>query len=557
MRLPAAILLIVSLGAAACRQRYDVIIRGGEVHDGTGAAPRPADIGIRGDRIVRIGKLAGPAELEIDARGLAVAPGFINVLSWSNESLIADGRSQGEVRQGVTTQVLGEGHSMGPLTEEMRKRMVEGQRDIRYAVEWTTLAGYLEHLEQKGIAQNVASFIGAATLRECAIGLEDREPSAAELELMRRLAGEEMRAGALGIASSLIYAPGSYARTAELVELAKVAAEHGGMYISHLRSEGDRLIEAVEELLEISLRAGIRAEIYHLKAAGEGNWSKMDRVIEMVEEARSAGLEITADMYTYTAGATGLDACIPLWARDGGPEAMRRRFRDPETRRRIAQEILTPSPEWENLLLAAGSAERVLLTGFKKEELKRLQGKTLAEAARLRGRDVPETIMDLMLEDESRVGAVYFMMSEENVRKQLALPWVSFGSDSASMAVEGVFLKSSTHPRAYGNFARLLGKYVREEKVIPLAEAIRRLTDLPARNLRLEGRGRLEEGFFADIAVFDPETIADRATYENPHQYAVGVRHVLVNGTPVLRDGEPTGALPGRALKRGGGGSAR
>lgn len=549
----AAAFLPLLLCFASCRPRaearYDIIIRNGTIYDGTGGPPFAGDIAVAGDRIALVGDArALTADRVIDASGLAVAPGFINMLSWSNESLIADGRSQGEIRQGVTTEILGEGNSMGPLSPEMKKRLEAMQADIRYPITWTTLAEYLRFLESKGVAPNVASFIGAATLREYAVGLEDKEATPEQLELMRSLVRQEMAEGALGISTALIYAPGSYARTEEIIELCKVAAEYQGKYISHLRSESDRLLEALDEFLRISREAGIPAEIYHLKAAGEANWPKMEQVIERVERARQEGLRITADMYTYTAGSTGLEACVPLWAQSGGPEAMRRRFRDPALRRRILADVRAPARDWENFFQLAGSPERILLVSFGKEELKPLQGKTLAEAARLRGRDPAETVLDLLGEDEKGIGAVYFLMSEENVRRQIRLPWVSFCSDAASMAPEGVFLRFSTHPRAYGSFARLLGKYVREEKLISLAEAVRRLSGLPAQNLGLDRRGLLEEGMFADIVVFDPETIADRATYEKPHQYAVGVRHVLVNGRLVLENGEHTGALPGRAL---------
>ena len=478
-----------------------------------------------------------------------MAPGFINMLSWSTESLIVDGRSQGEIRQGVTTQVFGEGWSMGPLTEAMKKRETEEQGDIKYDITWTTLAEYLAFLEKKGVSPNVASFIGAATVREHVMGLGSRAATPEQIQAMRELVRREMEAGALGIGSSLIYAPGFYASTEELIELCKEAAKYQGIYISHLRSEADRLLEAVDELVRISREAGIPAEIYHLKAAGEANWPKMDAVIEKIEAARREGLKITADMYTYTAGATGFDACVPPWAREGGYEALFRRLQDAPTRNRILEEMTAPAKGWENLCVAAGAPERIVLVGFKNEALKPLTGKTLAEVAQMRGHHPWNTVLDLMLEDRTRVGVVFFLMSEDNVRKQLKLPWVSFGSDAASMAPEGVFLKSSTHPRAYGNFARWLGKYVREEKLVPLPEAIRRMTGLPATTLGLQGRGLLKPGMYADVVVFDPATIADHATYEKPHQYAVGVRHVLVNGAAVLKDGEHTGALPGRALK--------
>jgi len=554
LQLISLILLLALLAILVSCQRtttpdYDIVIKGGEVYDGAGGEPVKADVAIAGDEIVRIGQIeASQARRLIDASGQAVAPGFINMLSWSTESLIADGNSQGEIRQGVTTQIMGEGSSMGPLTPAMRERMIKEQGDIKYAIEWTTLAEYLQFLEKKGVSQNVASFLGATTLREYAIGLEDKPPTPEQLDLMRHLVRQEMEAGALGIGSSLIYAPAYYAKTEELIELCKVAAEYQGKYISHLRNEGKQLLDSVDELIRISREANIPAEIYHLKASGESNWPKMDQVIARVEAARNEGLKITADMYTYIAGSTGLDACVPLWAQSGGPEEMRKRFKNPNIRRRILREMEGGTPVWEGFLQSVGSPERILLVEFKNEKLKPLQGKTLAEAALQRKSRPAETILDLMSEDESRVGAVYFMMSEENVKKQIALPWVSFGSDGASMGTEGVFLKSSTHPRSYGNFARLLGKYVREKRVISLPEAIRKLTSLPAQNLGIERRGVIKEGSFADIVVFDPQTIRDRATFDKPHQYAAGVNYVLVNGQVVLDNGRHTGARAGRAV---------
>jgi N-acyl-D-amino-acid deacylase len=553
MRKIFSIFLLIFIQATLCAQSkrtdFDVLIKGGTVYDGTGGAPMRADVGIRGDQIVAVGDLKGAhARAVVDARGLAVAPGFINMLSWSTESLIADGRSQSEIRQGVTTEIMGEGDSMGPLNERMKKRITDEQKDIKYPIEWTTLSEYLKYLEKRGVSPNVASFIGATTIREYVVGLEDKPPTPAQLDQMRELVRREMEAGALGIGSSLIYAPAFYAKTEELIELCKVAARYQGKYISHMRSEGNQLIEATEELLRISREAGIPAEIYHLKAAGQPNWGKMDRVLMMIEAAREKGLKITADMYMYPAGATGLNASLPPWALDGGYEALFKRLQDPIMRQKIAEAARTPTNDWENLYLAAGSPERVLLVGFKSEKLKPLTGKSLAEVARMRGRDPVETIMDLMLEDRSRVDTIYFLMSEENIKKQLQKPWVSLGSDEASQAPEGVFLKSNPHPRAYGNFARLLGKYVREEKVISLSEAVRRLSGLPATNLGLDHRGFIKEGMYADLAIFDPNTIADRATFEKPHQYAVGMKHVFVNGVQVLKDGEHTGATPGRAL---------
>ena len=540
---------IASRAARSPQTTFDIIIRGGTVYDGTGTPGRRADVGIQGDRIAGIGELASvPATSIIDASGLAVAPGFINMLSWSNESLLVDGRSQGEVREGVTTQIFGEGSSMGPLTPEMKRRMIEQMGDLKYSITWTSLSEYLKHLEEQGVSQNVASFIGATTIREHVIGLEDKPATPEQLNKMRALVREEMEAGALGIGSSLIYAPAFYASTEELIELCKIAAQYQGKYISHMRSEGNRLTEAVDELIRISREANIPAEIYHLKAAGQANWPKMDRVIAKVEAARKEGLKITADMYTYTAGATGLDASMPPWVLDGGYDAAYKRLADPEMRKKIAAAIRAPSNDWENLYRAAGSPDRVLLVEFKSDKLKPLTGKTLAEAAKLRGEDPIDTVMNLVLEDRSRVGTVYFMISEDNIRKQIVLPWVSFGSDAASMAPELPFTKSSAHPRAYGNFARVLAKYVRDDRVLTLPDAVRKLSGLPATNLELDRRGFLKEGMFADVVVFDPATIADRATFENPHQYAVGVRHVLVNGSQVIRNGEHTGAKPGRAL---------
>ena len=537
------------LGQTVQSGDFDVLIKGGTVYDGTGRAPRRVDVAIKGDRIVGIGNLRrAQAPNIVDARGLAVAPGFINMLSWSTESLIADGRSQGELRQGVTTQIMGEGWSMGPLNERLKKQIVDEQDDIKFDIEWTTLAEYLRYLEKRGVSQNVASFVGATTIRQYVLGEADVQPTPAQLQEMRELVRQAMEEGALGVGSSLIYAPAFYARTEELIELCKVAARYKGKYISHMRSEGNEWLEAVEELIRISREAGLPAEIYHIKAAGRQNWDKVDKAIALVNAARRAGLKITADMYMYTAGATGLNSSLPPWTMDGGYEALFKRLEDPATRQKIAAEARTPSDKWENLYLAAGSPDRILLVGFKSEKLKPLTGKTLAEVAKMRGKDPIETIMDLILEDRSRVGTVYFLMAEENLKKELRQPWVSLGSDAASMAPEGVFLKSSTHPRAYGNFARLLGKYVREEKVISLSEAVRRLTSLPATNLGLDGRGFLRTGMFADVVVFDPATIADRATFEKPHQYSVGVKHVFVNGAQVLKDGEHTGAKPGRAL---------
>ncbi|MDT8449443.1 MAG: D-aminoacylase [Wenzhouxiangellaceae bacterium] len=527
-----------------------MVILDGRVYDGLGGDAIDADIAVRGDRIVAIGEFeAVDAKLAIDAKGLAVAPGFINMLSWATESLIEDGRGLSDIRQGVTLEVFGEGWSMGPLNDALKKDLVARQGDIRYDIEWTTLGDYLEYLEGRGVSPNVASFVGATTVRRHELGDVDRAPTPAELDRMQELVTAAMREGALGVGSSLIYAPAFYADTDELVALASTAAEYGGSYISHIRSEGNRLVQSVDELIEIARRSGAAAEIYHLKASGRENWPKLGTVIERVEAARAEGLEIRADMYTYTAGATGLDAAMPPWVQEGGHDQWVRRLQDPEIRQRVIEEMREPTDDWENLYLAAGGPENVLFYSFRNEALKPLTGKTLAEVAAERGTSPEETMIDLVVEDDSRVGTIYFLMSEDNVRRKIALPWMTFGSDAEASAPEGVFLKSATHPRAYGNFARLLGRYVRDEQVIELPEAIRRLTAQPAENLKLRDRGRLAEGYFADLVVFDPATIRDHATFEDPMQLATGVVHVFVNGEQVLADGEHTGATPGRVVR--------
>jgi N-acyl-D-amino-acid deacylase len=542
--------LIVSSGQiASADPPFDVIIKGGTLYDGTGAEGRITDIAIRGDRIAGVGDLANAtAKTTIDARGLAVAPGFINMLSWSTESLIQDGRSQSEIRQGVTTEIMGEGESMGPVNDRLRQYMLKNQADIKYEIKWNTLAEYLQYLEKRGISCNAASFLGATTVRAYVIGFNDRIPTPQEMDQMRELVRKEMEAGALGIGTSLIYPPAFYAKTDELIELCKVAARYKGKYISHMRSEGNQLLEALDELFRIAREANIPAEIYHIKAAGQKNWPKVDELLARIEKAQKDGLKVRANMYSYTAAGTGLDACFPPWTEDGGYDALFKRLRDPVTREKIKAEVSVDSDKWENLYLGAGSPDNILLAAFKSDKLKPLTGKTLAKVAEMRSKDPIDTAMDLVAEDESRIGTVYFIMSEDNVKKELQKPWISFGSDEASQAPEGVFLKSNPHPRAYGNFARVLGKYVRDEKVITLPEAVRRLSGLPATNLGLDHRGFIQEGMFADVVVFDPATIADRATFDKPHQYAVGMKHVFVNGVQVLKDGEHTGAKPGRAL---------
>jgi N-acyl-D-aspartate/D-glutamate deacylase len=510
---------------------------------------------VSGDRIAAVGPLADwHGREELDAAGLAVAPGFVNMLSWATESLLADGRAQSDVRQGVTLEVMGEGFSMGPLTKEMKDEL-ETQSLLGLEVEWTTLGEYLEHLERSGVAPNVASFVGSATVREHELGAEDRPPDAEELARMQELVRQAMREGAVGLAAALVYAPAFYAATDELVALARAAGELGGMYITHLRSEGNGLLEALDELFTITREAGARSEIYHLKASGRSNWHKLEAVVERVEQGRRDGLVVTADMYTYTAGATGLDGAMPPWVQEGGFEAWRARLEDPDVRWRVEREMTSDTNEWENMFLLAGP-DNMRLLAFKNERLHPLTGKTLEEVARERQTSPARAAMDLVVEDGTRVATAYFTMSEENVRREIGLPWVSFCSDSPAPAAEGVFLQWSTHPRAYGTFARLLGKYVRDEKVIPLEEAVRKLTSLPARNLRLVDRGVLVPGSFADIVVFDPDRIQDHATYDDPHRYATGMHHVAVNGTLVLRGGEHTDALPGRVVRGPGWSSA-
>jgi len=527
---------------------HDVVIRGGTIYDGSGGTPFGADVAIDGDRIAAIGAVRERGHAEIDAAGLAVTPGFINMLSWATTSLIADGRSQSDIRQGVTLEVFGEGWSLGPVNDAMRREQTEQQGDIRYDITWTTLAEALDTIAASGISTNIASFVGAATVRIHELAHEDRRPTREELDRMRALVDAAMRDGALGVGSALIYAPATYADTDELVALAEVAGRHGGMYISHMRSEGNRLVEAVDEVIEIARRASLPAEIYHLKQAGRSNWTKLDTVIDRITRAREEGLAITADMYPYEAGATGLSSCFPPWVHEGGLRATLARLRDTEQRKRIRDEMARPGTDWENLYEAAGTPEGIVLVAFKTERLKPLTGRTLAQVASGRAADPRDVAMDLVLEDESRVGMVIFMASAENLRREVGLPWMSFGSDAGSLAPEGVFLRSQPHPRAYGTFARVLGRFVREERAAPLEDVVRRMTGFPAANLKLDGRGLLRPGYFADVVAFDPAAIMDHATYTDPHAYATGVAHVLVNGSAVLRDGEHTGARPGRVV---------
>jgi len=532
--IPSALLLISACG----KEEFDVVIRGGMLYDGSGVEPVVADLAIDGDRIAAVGDLSGhTGRAEIEASGLAVAPGFINMLSWANESLIEDGRSLSDIRQGVTLEVMGEGNSMGPLNETMRQEMVDRQSDIEFDVTWTTLGEYLQHLEDRGISTNVASFVGAATVRIHEMGYEDRDPTPEELDSMLQLVRVAMEEGAVGVGSSLPYIPAPFAKTEELIALAQMAAEHDGMYISHIRNEGDEIFAALEEFLTIVRESGVRGEIYHLKVSHKRNWDKLDEVVSLIEAARAEGLPVTADIYTYNASSTGLNYDLPAWVKEGDHDERTERLKDPAIRERVIAETEMIPPE------------DILLVSFRNPDLRHLTGKTLAEVADMRGTSPVVTAMDLIVEDDSRIGTVRFTMNEDNIRQKIALPWVSLCSDSASLAPEPPFTNSQPHPRAYGSFARLLGKYVREEGIIPLEEAIHRLTGLPASNLKLAGRGALAPDYFADVVIFDPETVIDRATFEEPHQLATGVVHVFVNGEQVLRDGEHTGATPGRFVK--------
>jgi len=536
--------------SAAPPTDYSVLIHGGMIYDGTGRDPYVGDVALKGDKIAYVGPHApGSAARTVDATGKAVSPGFVNMLSWATESLIADGRGVSDTVQGVTLEVMGEGDSMGPLNPQMKALDLKRQGDIKYPIRWTTLGQYLEYLQKKGITPNVASFVGATTVRVHELGEKDVDPTPAQLDRMRALVRGAMKEGALGVGSSLIYAPATYAETPELTAITTEAAKCGGMYISHMRSEGNKLLEAIDELIQISKDSGAPAEIYHFKQGGEPNWGKLDGAIAKVEAARAAGQRITADMYMYPAGATGLDAAMPTWVQSGGLEAWTKRLKDPATRERLVKEMRTPSNDWENLLLLAGSPDRVLLIAFKNPKLKPLTGKTVAEVAKMRGKSPEETAMDLVIEDGSRVGTVYFLMNEDNIKREAGLKWMGLGSDEASEVPEGVFLKSSSHPRAYGNTARFLGHYVRDEKATTLQDAIRRLTSQPATNLGIRNRGYLAEGYYGDVVVFDPAKIQDHATFEKPKQLATGVDDVFVNGTQVLADGKHTGAKPGRFVR--------
>ena len=544
-----SLLLIVFLISCNNKKEYDTIIRNGMIYDGNGGVPYKGDIAINADTIVAIGDLKDfSAKNEIEANGKAIAPGFINMMGHSEEALFQDGRSQSDLRQGVTTEIFGE-FSMGPLNAKMKEQLQKGQGDIKYKVNWNTLGEYMNVLEKKGVSCNIASFVGTGTIRQYVIGEDNKDPDAQQLDSMKLLVDQAMKEGALGVTNALIYPPDFFAKTNELIALSKEAAKYGGMYTSHMRSEGNKLLEAVEELITISKEANIPAEIFHLKAAGKNNWNKMDSLIRIVDEARKKGLNITADMYTYIAGATGMTSAFPPTLQDGGFGKLWQRLHDPAIRKQMIQAMNTDAKDWENLYYGSDGADHVLMLSFKQDSLKKYTGKTLAEVAKLRGTSPEETAMDLIIQDSTRVGVAYFMINEDNVKKEIALPWVSFGSDEASYTNEGVFLKSNAHPRAYGNFVRVLGKYSRDEKTIPLQEAVYKLAKLPCTNLKIAKRGELKVGNYADVVIFDPAKVTDHATFDKPHQYATGIMHVFVNGGQVIKNGDHTNAKPGRFLK--------
>ena len=549
--LTAVFAVLVAAGCATSPPQaggaYDLVIRGGTVYDGSGGDPVKADIGIRGDRIATIGDLSkARARHAVDAKGKAVAPGFVNVLSWAPDSLIADGRGVSDSLQGVTLEIFGEGWSYGPLNETMKKEARDEQGDIKYEITWSSFGEFMRTLEKRGVAPNIASFVGASTVRQYVVGNANRKATPAELDRMQGLVRTAMQEGALGVGSALIYFPGNFADTAELTALARASAPYGGAYISHMRSEGDRLLEGIDELIGIAEAAGIHGEIYHLKAAGRGNWPKMSQAIARIESARAKGVSVSANMYTYTAGATGLNACMPPAVQEGGLDAWIERLKDPHVRAQLIKDMRAPGKDWENICYAAGDPANILLIGFRSEKLKGMTGKTLADVAKLRGTSPEEAAIDLVIEDHGRVDTAFFLMSEDNVKLGLSKPWVALGSDEGSYVPEGVFLKFQPHPRAYGNFARFLGHYVRDEHVDTLPDAVRRLSALPADNFKLRDRGYLKTGYYADVVVFDPATIADHATYDDPRKFATGVGDVVVNGVEIVRDGRPTGAKPGR-----------
>ncbi|MDB5279847.1 MAG: aminoacylase [Ferruginibacter sp.] len=543
------LLMIPFLHACTNTTKYDTIIRNAMIYDGNGGAPYKGDIAVNADTIAAMGDLSkSKASEERDAKGMAVAPGFSNMMGHSEESLFQDSRALSDVKQGVTMEVFGES-SFAPLNATMKRQAQEGQGDVKYTVSWNTLGEYMNTLEKKGIAVNISSFVGTGTVRQNIIGEGNVAPTAQQLDSMKMLVRQAMEEGALGVTNALIYPPDFFAKTDELIALSKEAAKYGGTYSSHMRSEGNRLVEAVNEIITIGKEANIPVHIYHLKAAGKNNWNKMDSVIKMVNDARANGLQISADMYTYLAGATGLTSSFPPTLQDGGFGKLWERLHDVAIRKQMAAAMNTNAAGWENLYYGCGGADHVLLLSFKQDSLKKYTGKTLAEVAKLQGKSPEATAMDLIISDSTRVGVAYFLMTEDNVKKQVALPWVSFGSDEGSYAPEGVFLKSQPHPRAYGNFARVLGHYSRDEKVLTLQQAIYQLAKLPIETLKIKKRGELKVGNYADIIIFDPAKVNDLATYDKPQQFATGMIDVLVNGKLILKDGDPTNATPGQFVK--------
>lgn len=534
MRIISVVSLLVFFISCQPTREYDLIIRNATLYNGSGEQPFTGDVAIQADTIAEVATLIkAKGKKEIEAKGLSLAPGFINMLSWADGSLLKDGRSMSDIKQGVTLEVFGEGWSPGPRRKKDEKDSL-----------WTTLGEYFETLERKGVSTNFASFVGATTVRDYVLGFENRKPNATELEQMKRLVGTAMEEGAMGLGSSLIYAPADYASTEELIELCKVVSHHGGMYITHMRSESDKIFNALHEVFTIAQQAQVPAEIYHLKITNTWNWNKIDTVLLKIDSANRAGLKITANMYTYNASGTSLTARLPTWVQEGGAPTMRKRLRNPSIRKKVLNDLELGIPNRNS------DPKDVMLIGFRKDSLNALyKGKRLSEVALVHNKSANETMLDLIVADKSGIAAIFFLISEENVKRMLALPYVSICSDAASIASEEPFIQDATHPRAYGSFARLLGKYVREEKLMTLEEAIRRMTALPAENLKLKNRGRIASGFFADVVVFDPAAIRDRATFDQPHQYAEGMLHVFVNGTQVLDSGKHTGAMPGRSVR--------
>lgn len=526
---------------------YDLIIRNGTIYDGSGRLPFEGDVAVKGDRIVRVGpRLPGNAARVIDATGNAIAPGFINAFSHATYSLVTDPLAEADLRQGVTLEILGEGDSPGPFNAEQAAQL---RRHVPIPFEWRTLGEYLAALEKRGTAVNFAAWVGATTVRANVLGIADVKPTPDQLIKMRALVRRAMEEGALGLSTALIYVPGSFADTEELAALASEAGRCGGIYVSHMRSEGDHFLEALDELIEIARRSGAPAETFHIKVGAPGNWPKMATALARIRAARAAGVRITANMYPYSASSTGMTASLPPWVQQGGEDAMRIRLKNPMIRSRVIAEMRDPAPSWENVMNGAGGAKGVVLSSFRNEKLRHFTGKTLAEVAALRGVSAEEAALQLIEEEHGKLYVFYFTMNEDNLRMQVREPYVSFGSDASAMTITPEAMRSGQHPRGFGTFARIFARYVRDEKLLTVQEAVRRLTSLPAANYSLPDRGWLKPGYLADIVVFDPAKIQDRATYRQPFSYAIGVSDVIVNGVPALANGEPTGARAGRFVR--------